>query len=183
MQTAINKLALLEGEARLEAIENDLELPEDESQNSNPLRSAVREVLGLDITSKITSEDICAQNMKMIVPEQLFIFLSVLMFGRCPESFHCDPDIERRILAVAQDIIFSATKTSKHVGLAVSMKHITDSRIVLKLLNSRGHSISYDDVHLLDTAIATSVISKLAEGEMYFATNISPGTFFSGCSR
>ena len=99
------------------------------------------------------------------------------MFGRCPESFHCDPDIERRILAVAQDIVFSATKTPKHVGLAMSMKHITGSSIVLKLLNSLGHSISYDDVHLLDTAIATSVISNLAEGEMYLPTNISPGTF------
>ena len=70
LQTAINKLALLETEARLEAIENDLELPEEESQNSNlfytvlALRSAVREVVGLDITSRITSEDICAENMK-----------------------------------------------------------------------------------------------------------------------
>ena len=45
------------------------------------------------------------------------------------------------------------------------------------MLNSLGHSISYDDVHLLDTAIATSVISDLAEGETYLPTNISPGTF------
>ena len=118
LQTAINKLALLKREARLEAIENDLELPEEESQNSNlfytalALRSAVREVVGLDITSRITSEDICAENMKKIVPEQLFIFLSVLMFGRCPESSYCDPDIKRRILAVAQDIISSATNSS-----------------------------------------------------------------------
>ena len=100
--------------------------------------------------------------MKKIDSEQLFIFLSVLMFGRCPESSHCDPDIERRILAVTQDIIFPATnsrcKTPKHVGLAMSMKHITGSRFALELLNSLGHLISYDDVHLLDTAIATSVI-------------------------
>ena len=63
----------------------------------------------------------CAENMKKIVSEQLFLFLSVLIFGRCPESSHCYPDIERRILAVAQDIIFSATnsrcKIPKHVGL------------------------------------------------------------------
>ena len=97
LQTAINKLALLKREARLETIENDSEPPEEESQNSNlfytalSLRSAVREMVGLDITSKITSEDICAESMKKIVPEQLFIFLSVLMFGRYPESSHCDP--------------------------------------------------------------------------------------------
>ena len=54
----------------------------------------MREVVGLDITSRITSEDICAKNMKKIVPEQLFIFLSVLMFGRSPGSSHCDQDIE-----------------------------------------------------------------------------------------
>ena len=87
LQTVINKVALLEREARLESIENDLELPEEESQNSNlfytalALRSTVRKVVGLDITSRITSEDICAENMKKIVPEQLYIFLSVLMFG------------------------------------------------------------------------------------------------------
>ena len=104
------------------------------------------------------------------------------MFGRCPESSHCDPDIERRILAVAQDIIFSATnsccKTPKHVGLAMSVKHVTSSRIVLKLLNSLEHSTSCDDMHLLDTAIATSVISNLTEGETYLPTNISPGTLY-----
>ena len=61
-QTAINKLALLKREARLEAIENNLELPEEESQNSNlfytasVLRCAVQEVVGLDITSRITSD-------------------------------------------------------------------------------------------------------------------------------
>ena len=78
LQTSINKLALLKRKARLEAIENNLELPEEESQNSNlfytalALRSAVREV----------------------------------------------------------------------VGLAMSMKHIAHSRIILKLLNSLGHSVS-----------------------------------------
>ena len=54
----------------LQAIKNDLELPEEKAHNSNlfytalALRSAVWEVVGLDITSKITSEDICAENMK-----------------------------------------------------------------------------------------------------------------------
>ena len=91
------------------------------------------------------------------------------MFGRSPQLSQCDPAIDRRILAAAQDIIFSTTnsrcKTPKHVGLAMSMKHIAGSRIVLKLLNSLGHSIGYDDVHLLDTAIATSMISNLSESE------------------
>ena len=50
LQTTINKLALFKREARLEDMENDLELPEEESQNSSlfytalALRSAVREV-------------------------------------------------------------------------------------------------------------------------------------------
>ena len=192
LQTVINKIANLKKQARLEAIENDLELPEEESQNTNlfytalALRSAQREAKGSDMKSKITSEDICIENMKKIVPETLFTFLSVLMFGRNPELSHCDPDIERTVLAVAQDIIFSATnsrcKTPKHVGLAVSVKHITGSKVVLRLLNSLGHSIGYDDVHLLDTAIATRVISSLAEeGDAFLPTNISPG-FFSHCA-
>ena len=70
----------------------------------------------------------------------------------------------------------SHCKTPKQIGLAMSMKHITGSRILLKLLNSLRHLTSYDDVHLLDTAMATSVISNLAEGETYLPTNISPDT-------
>ena len=49
-------------------------------------------MVGLDTTSQMkTNEDICAENIKKIVLEQLFIFLSVLMFRRSPESSHCDP--------------------------------------------------------------------------------------------
>ena len=86
--------------------------------------------------------------MKKIVPEQLFLFLSILMFGKRPESSQFDHDMQRKVLSVTQDILFSATstrcKTPKHIGLAVSMKHITGSKMVLKLLHSLGHSISYE---------------------------------------
>ena len=49
LQTAINKLAYLKKEAKLEAIKNDLELPQEDSDISNlfytalSLRNAVRE--------------------------------------------------------------------------------------------------------------------------------------------
>ena len=120
--------------------------------------------------------------MKKIVSEQLFLFLSVLMFGKRPESPQFDNDMQRKVLSVAQDILFSAPssccKTPKHIGLAVSMKHITGSKMVLKLLHSLGHSISYEDISSLDSATASNLMADLAEdGENYLPTNVSPGLF------
>ena len=84
------------------------------------------------------------------------------------------------VLSVAQDILFSTTssrcKTPKHIDLAVSMKHITGSKIVLKLLHSSEYSISYENVSSLDSAIASNLMADLAEnGENYLPINISSG--------
>ena len=78
--------------------------------------------------------------------------------------------------------LFSATssrcKIPKHIGLVVSMKHITESKMVSKLLHNLGHSISYEDVSSLDSAIASNLMADLEEdGENYLPTNVSPGSF------
>ena len=82
---------------------------------------------GVDIKSGISSADICNEKMKKIVPEQLFLFLSALMYGKRHESPQFDHAMQRNALSVAQDILFSATssrcKIPKRIGLAVSMKH------------------------------------------------------------
>ena len=50
--------------------------------------------------------------------------------------------------------------------------------MVLKLLHSLGHSISYEDVSSLDSAIASNLIADFAEdGENYLPTNVFPGLF------
>ena len=50
--------------------------------------------------------------------------------------------------------------------------------MVLELLHSLGHSISYEDVSSLDSAIASNLIADLAgDGENYLPRNISPGLF------
>ena len=75
--------------------------------------------------------------------------------------------------------LFSATSSRYKIpSLAVSMKHITGSKMVSKLLHNLGHSVSYEDVSSLDSAIAPNLMADLAEdGENYLPTNVSPGSF------
>ena len=48
--------------------------------------------------------------------------------------------------------------------------------MILKLLHSLGHSISYEDVSSLYSAIASNLRADIVEnGENYLPTNISPG--------
>ena len=83
--------------------------------------------------------------MTKVVPDDLYYFLCLLMFGKNPDSVHAEPDLNRRVLAVAQDIVYCASnsrcKTPKHVILAVSVKHLTGSKQVIKMFNSLGHSL------------------------------------------
>ena len=154
----------------MEAIKNDLELPQEDSDifkilyTALSIRSVVREAKGVDIKSGISSADICDEKMEKIVPEQLFLFLSVLMCGKRHESPQFDHDMQKNVLSVAQDILFPATSSrciiTKHI---VSMKHITGSKMASKLLHNLGHSISYEDVSSLDSAVASNLMTDLAE--------------------
>ena len=50
--------------------------------------------------------------------------------------------------------------------------------MVSKLLHNLGHSIRYEDVSSLDSAIASNLMADLAEdGENYLPTNVSLGSF------
>jgi len=50
---------------------------------------------------------------------------------------------ERRVLCLAQDLIHCAShgraKLPKHVGLAMSVRHVTGSKQLVSILNRIGH--------------------------------------------
>ena len=50
---------------------------------------------------------------------------------------------ERRVLRLAQDLIYCAShgraKLPKHVGLAMSVRHMTGSKQLVSILNRIGH--------------------------------------------
>ena len=67
--------------------------------------------------------------------------------------------MDRRVLSLCQDIIYtvkkSRVKTSKHIGLAMSIKHLTGSKQAVNILHREGHCISYDDICRIESAKAS----------------------------
>lgn len=63
-----------------------------------------------------------------LVPESLYLFLSVLLTGEPgPHSEETDETIRRLSLSFGQDIVYAITKgktiTPKHVGLGMTIQH------------------------------------------------------------
>ena len=94
-------------------------------------------------------EDISQESID--VPDELFNLIAYMMtgtpnpvqVGRLPVT----QDQERKILAVAQDLIFVTSRgrlqTVKSLGLAIAIRNITGNREVIYLLNRLGHTVSY----------------------------------------
>ena len=65
----------------------------------------------------------------------------------------------------------------KHVPLAIAIKHLTGSKMIISILNKLGHCICYDDVMRIQTAIANNIISKMSDEGWFVPSNIFVGSF------
>ena len=120
------------------------------------------------------------------MPESLHNFLSFIISKQDKQSDPQDfpsnsEEEERRIVMLGEDLIHAASssrvKTPKHVGLAVTLHHITGSKEVVTLLNRMGHCSSYDEVEIVNTAWAREVRARSEETGVVVPSNISPGVF------
>ena len=93
-------------------------------------------------------------NAEFIVPKFLDQFLRTLFSKNKAASFRVD----RLVRSFAQDLVFSTsrgkTKTQKHTELGLVLKRKTGSKQIVSLLNKLGHCISYDEVNMVETAVA-----------------------------
>ena len=68
-------------------------------------------------------------------------------------------DVRRKLLSVAQDIVYMFTKgrktIPKHVALSLTMRHMTGSSSLFGIVNGFGHLVSHSGVLEHDTARAT----------------------------
>ena len=82
---------------------------------------------------------------------------------------------------LGEDLIHAAShsrvKTPKHVGLAVTLHHITGSKEVVTLLNRMGHCSSYDEVEIVNTSWAKEITARSEEIGVVVPSNISVGVF------
>ena len=77
-------------------------------------------------------------------------------------------DTKRQILSIAQDVLYCSrgglVKTPKHVLLSVAVHHLTRSARVVTLLNRFGHSVSYNQLLEIHTALADEALTTAEDG-------------------
>lgn len=73
--------------------------------------------------------------------------------------------MNRRILSIAQDIVYVSSKgkklTPKHVGLALAVHQKTRSKKLVSLFNKAGHCVPYKEVLRIDRALAKITLESL----------------------
>ena len=71
---------------------------------------------------------------------------------------------QRRMLSIAQDIIYLASNgrksMPKHTSLAMAVRHLTGSAQLIGILNGLGHTTSHTTVFEHDTALAKKEIQQ-----------------------
>lgn len=72
---------------------------------------------------------------------------------------------ENKILSIAQDIIYLASKgkklTPKHIGLGLTLHQMTRSRKLVSLFSKAGHCITYPQLLQIDNTLADLTLSTL----------------------
>ena len=134
----------------------------DGNKESSPTLSNLRDRLAtaLDIKQEISNfstttfpcppvaSDLNLDSTRSITPPELFNIIA--------ES--------RRILTIAQDIIYLASNRKKvmpkHVALGMAVRHLSGSAQLVGLLNGFGHSVSHSFVLEHDTALAQQEVER-----------------------
>ncbi|KAK7467983.1 hypothetical protein BaRGS_00036789 [Batillaria attramentaria] len=109
------------------------------------------------------AEEMTEERIVSLVPPVLFNMLAwICGLSSEPQVDQVDvePEARRRILSIAQDILFLANPCCtppKHFMLSIismAVRHITGSKRVIDILNGLGHSASHSTVQRLETDMA-----------------------------
>ena len=121
-----------------------------------------------------TSEDLVKDDLMM--PHLLELFLRTLFSKNKVVSARVD----RLVKSIGQDIIYNNSrgkvKTLKHTQLGLILKRKTGSKQIINYVNRLGHCISYDEVNMIETAVADEQMKK----QMYLSyvpNNVQPSVF------
>ena len=131
--------------------------------------------------------DISLDSGRRLLPDNLYSFLSWIVSDNDvnPERITItvcnNPDDHRRVLMIGQDMVHTAlhsrVKTPKHIGLAVTVHHLTGSKQIVTLLNKMSHCSCYNDVEVINTGLAREIKAKADEVGVIIPSNISRGDF------
>ena len=131
------------------------------------LKRDIKDTPGLSCTWPPTSEDLNISTSENVIPPSLFNFLAYITntttsTGIFPNSFlPTNSESERRkLLSICQDVISLASHghklTPKSLALGLSTRHISGSKLLVRILSGLGHCSSRDSVVRLETSLALS---------------------------
>ena len=95
-----------------------------------------------------------------------------------------DSSVKRLVQSFGQDLLYAVSKgrqkTPKHVAIPLTVKNLTGSKEVIKLLNRYGHGISYDQVLQIETSLAEEQMKTEVNGVL-IPKIIQPNVFSTFC--
>jgi len=147
-----------------------------------------------DILAHPLYEGFVINEDKMIssVPTNLFMFLRLMFGGQRlleadPEDEQTDMQekeskIQTKILSIGQDLVYNISGgkhwTPKHIALASTLHQATRSKELVQLFHNAGHTVSYDNVKQVDTALAEKTLATMdPETGAVTPPNFTPGRF------
>ena len=136
--------------------------------SSQYFKIIIQNTPNLDAPWPPTSNEIHLDSARKLIPLELFNFMAWLTGTSCDPTFEnrvqIGSDTERKLLSICQDIIHLACRgrkqIPKHLALAMTVRHLTGSSILLQLLNKLGHSASHSTILEHDAALASLQIQN-----------------------
>ena len=123
------------------------------------------------------------EHVKYVIPDSLYMFLSVLLGGltMLDTEEAIDSLKKSSVCSIAQDIVFAVSNrkklTPKHIGLGLALHQATRSKILVNLFHAAGHTINIDTIRRIDTSIATEILARFEQnGNVYVPPDIVPST-------
>ena len=153
------------------------------------IKADIKTCQGIEI-QPLATEELTLNRAKTLIPNSLMKLLSWVITKQSSDYVDVTAGLseadERHVLMIGQDILHSAThgriKTPKHVGLAMSVRHLTGSKQLITMLNRMGHCSSYDEVEAVDTSLAMEVLAKSETTGVVIPSNIVPGGFIQAAA-
>lgn len=129
-----------------------------------------------------TSEDLTLNAAKKLIPSVLFNFIAwVVRASTDPQDdklVEVSDTENRRILTIAQDIVYLASKGKKvmpkHSNLSMAVRHFSRSAQLIGILNGFGYCVSHTSVLEHDTALVQLEVQK---GGVTMPSSLQKSTF------
>ena len=126
------------------------------------VRAAIRDAPGMTCPWPPTSKDLTLETARSVIPSELFNLIAWccgLSEEPCfTDNTYVNDEDHTKLLSVCQDIVYMASngrkQTPKSLCLGMTVRHLTGSSQMIKLLNNLGHCSSWDTTIGLDTSLA-----------------------------